>query len=188
MKSSATISANTATTRAEMRFVGIQRSPSEGIWKAALCEQPSRKRHPHQRRIPNTALERAEACLHRIGRQLAKAGDFATPYGLVVGKIGGFKGIGALTLYDIAHGIGARFGKALWLVYLHAGTMTSSRVFNISGDSFDQRGLPKAFSRLAPYEIEDCLCIYKDELLDREDSRTACHKFGCAVALRQRSA
>ncbi len=37
--------------RAEMRFFEIQRSPSAAIRKAALSELPSRKRHPHQRRI-----------------------------------------------------------------------------------------------------------------------------------------
>jgi len=174
--------------RAEMRFFEIQLSPSEGIWKAALCELPSRKRHPHQRRIPKTALEQAEACLQTIGRKLAKAGDFAALYGLVVGEVGNIKGIGALTSYDIAHRIGALFGKAPRLVYLHAGTRTGARVVNISGDSFDPRILPKAFSCLSPYEIEDCLCIYKDELRDGVDSRTARRKFGCAVAVRQRSA
>lgn len=93
--------------------------------------------------------------------------------------------IGALTVYDIAHRIGAHFRKAPRLVYLHAGTRTGARVFHISGDSFDPKILPKAFSRLAPSEIEDCLCIYKDELHDDTHSRAASRKSGCAVALRQ---
>ena len=104
------------------------------------------------------------------------------------GEIGSIKGIGALTAYDIAHRIGAHFGKAPRLVYLHAGTRTGARVFNISGDSFDPRILPKAFSRLAPSEIEDCLCIYKDELHDGTRLRTARRKSGCADAVRQRCA
>jgi hypothetical protein len=70
------------------------------------------------------------------------------------------RGIGALTVYDISHRISAHFRKGPELVYLHAGTRVGARVFNIRGDSFDPRVLPKAFSRLAPYEIEDCLCIY----------------------------
>jgi hypothetical protein len=43
--------------RKEMRCFEIQRSPSEAIRKAALCELPSGKRHPHQRRIPQALLE-----------------------------------------------------------------------------------------------------------------------------------
>lgn len=57
--------------RAEMRFFEIQRSPSAAIRKAALCELPGGKRHPHQRRIPKALLEQVEARLQGIGRKLA---------------------------------------------------------------------------------------------------------------------
>ena len=173
--------------RAEMRFFEIQRNPSEAIRKAALCMLPSGKRHPHQRRIPKAVLEQAEAKLQAIGRKLAKAADFSALHQLVKDEIGSTKGIGALTVYDIAHRIGANCGKAPRLVYLHAGTRMGARVFNISGDSFDPRILPKAFSQLVPSEIEDCLCIYKDELRDGTSSRTARRKSGC-VRVRQRCA
>jgi len=171
--------------RAEMRFFEIQRSPAAAIRKAALCELPSRKRHPHQRRIRKALLEQAEARLQAIGRKLAKAAGFSALYRLVEGEIGSIKGIGALTVYDIAHRIGAHFVKVPQLVYLHAGTRIGARAFNISGDSFDPRILPKAFSRLAPAEIEDCLCIYKDDLRDGVCSRTARRKSGRIVAVRK---
>jgi hypothetical protein len=58
-------------------------------------------------------------------------------------------------------------------------------MFNIGGDSFDPKILPKAFLRLAPSEIEDCLCIYKDELRGGAQVR---RKLGWAVARRQRCA
>jgi len=115
--------------RAEMRFFEIQRSPSAAIRKAALCELPSGKRHPHQRRIPKALLEQVEARLQGIGRKLAKAVDFSALHGIVKDEIGGIKGIGALTVYDIIHRIGAHFGKAAEHVYLHAGTRTGARVF-----------------------------------------------------------
>ncbi len=174
--------------RAERRFFEIQRSPSAAIRKATLCELPSGKRHPHQRRIPKTLLEQAEARLQAIGRKLAKAADFTALHQLVEDEIRSIKGIGALTVYDVAHRIGARFGKAPRLVYLHAETRTGPPVFNLSGDSFDPRILPKTFSRLAPSEIEDCLCIYKDDLRDGAHSRTGRRKSGCVVAVRQRCA
>jgi hypothetical protein len=173
---------------AEMRFFEIQRSPSATIRKAALCELPSGKRHPHQRRISKALLEQVEARLQAVGRKFAKTADFSALHRLVKGEIGSIKGIGALTVYDIAHRIGAHFGKAPQMVYLHAGTRAGARVFNIGGDSVDPGILPEAFSRLAPSEIEDCLCIYKDELRDGVHSRTARRKSGCAVAVRQRCA
>ena len=101
--------------RAEMRFFEIQRSPSTAIRKAALCELPVGKRHPHQRRIPKALLEQAEARLQAIGRKLAKAADFSALHRACENEIGGIKGIGALTVYDIAHRIGAHFGKLLSL-------------------------------------------------------------------------
>ena len=61
---------------------------------------------------------------------------------------------GTLTVYDIARRIGGHFRKAPERVYLHAGTRTGARVFDISGDSFDPKILPYAFLLLAPSEIE----------------------------------
>jgi hypothetical protein len=173
-------------TRKEMRFFEIQSSPSAAIRKAALCELPSGKRHPHQRRIPGVLLEQVEARLQGIGRRLARAASFAALHRAIDGEIGGIKGIGALTVYDIAHRIGAHFNKSPERVYLHAGTRTGARVFNISGDSFDPKILPNAFLRLAPSEIEDCLCIYKNELRGGTHMRTARRKSGGVVAIRQR--
>jgi hypothetical protein len=44
---------------------------------------------------------------------------------------------------------------------------------------------PKPFARLAPSEIEDCLCIYKDELLGRARGQFR-RSPGCGVARRLR--
>lgn len=168
--------------RKEMRFFEIQRSASEAIRKAALCELPNGKRHPHQRRIPWALLEQAEGRLQAIGRKLGKAGSFAALRQAVEYEIGSLKGIGALTVYDIAHRIGAHFRRVPERVYLHAGTKIGAQVFGISGDSFDPTVLPKPFARLAPSEIEDCLCIYKDELRGNTRRRNV----GCGVARRPR--
>lgn len=167
----------------EMRFFEIQKSPSDAIRRAALCELPSGKRHKHQRRIPRALLEQVEGRLQAIGRKLARAESFTELHAAVNEEIGGIKGIGALTVYDIAHRIGAHFGKDPERVYLHAGTRVGARAFGISGDSFDPKILSKEFLRLAPSEIEDCLCIYKDQLRGITSGKG---KLGCGVAERQR--
>jgi hypothetical protein len=148
----------------EMRFYEIQRSASAAINKAAFCILPSGKRHPHQRRIPKAVLEQAEARLQAVGRKLSKASDFAALHELVKREIGDIRGIGALTVYDISHRLGAYFAKAPKLVYLHAGTKIGAAAFGFKGDFLFPKSLPAAFSRLRAAEIEDCLCIYKDEL------------------------
>jgi hypothetical protein len=150
--------------RDEMRDFESEHSPVAAIRRAALSEWRNGKRHPHQRRIPSAVLGRAEERLQAVRSGLAKAADFEALHRLVEEAIGRIKGIGELAVYDIAHRIGAHFGKAPRLVYLHAGTRTGARALNIRGDSFDPAILPGAFSRLSPAEIEDFLCIYKDEL------------------------
>jgi hypothetical protein len=160
-------------------------SPSAAIRRAALCELKSGKRHDHQRRIPKWLLEQVETKLQAIRRKLSKAANFDALHRLVEQEIGGMKGIGALTVYDISHRIGAYFGKAPGRVYLHAGVRVGARALGIGGDSFEPKILPKPFARLAPSEIEDCLCIYKKQLLgDAPDNfhRSA----GCVVGRRPR--
>jgi hypothetical protein len=151
-------------TRHEMNTFKREASASTAISRAALCRMEDGKRHPHQRRIPKIVLEQTEARLQAIRRKLAQAPDFAALHSLVKSEIKSIRGVGALMVYDIAHRIGAYFGKAPERVYLHAGTRVGARVLGITGDSFDPKVLPKEFACLAPSEIEDCLCIYKAQL------------------------
>jgi hypothetical protein len=157
--------------RAEMRFFAGQRSSSAAIGKAALCTLPNGKRHPHQWRIPGVVLEQAEARLQTAGTRLAAASDFAALHKIVEREIGGIRGIGALTVYDIAHRIGAYFRRTPQRIYLHAGTREGAAFFGLRGESIDPKQLPYAFSRLAAAEIEDCLCIYKAELRYAQKAR-----------------
>jgi hypothetical protein len=162
----------------EMREYEQEESPQAAIRRAALSESPDGKRHPHQRRISRKVLEQAEAELQSIGRKLSRAVDFAALHNLVNEAILPIRGIGALAIYDIAHRIGAYFRKAPERVYLHAGTKVGARALNISGESIDPTVLPPPFSRLRPAEIEDCLCLCKDELhaprLPRGRRRSTC--------------
>jgi hypothetical protein len=167
----------------EMMEFAKEPTPSAAIRRAALCERKDGKRHHHQRRIPRVLLEHVEAKLQAIRRKLANAADFDALHQLVDEEIGNIKGIGALTVYDIAHRIGAHFGKTPKHVYVHAGVRVGARALGIEGDSFDPKILPKPFVRLAPSEIEDCLCIYKNEL---RNGASRSRNSGCGVARRPR--
>jgi hypothetical protein len=169
----------------EMMHFANEPSPSAAIRRAALCETKDGKRHNHQRRIPRGLLEHVEAKLQAIRRKFSNAADFDALHCLIEEEIGGIKGIGELTVYDIAHRIGAYFGKTPERVYLHAGVRVGAGALGIGGDSFDPKVLPKPFARLAPSEIEDCLCIYKDELLGRARDHFR-RSPGCGVARRPR--
>jgi hypothetical protein len=150
--------------REEMREYEEEPSLGAAIRRGALSELKDGKRHPHQRRISGKVLKEAEAVLQRISRRLAGAADFTALQKLVQEAILPIHGIGPLAVYDIAHRIGARLAKSPDRVYLHAGTKDGARALNIGGESADPSVLPPSFSRLTPAEIEDCLCLYKDEL------------------------
>lgn len=169
----------------ELQGFERERSLWAAIRRAALCQREDGKRHLHQRRIPGRVLQAAELRLQAAERSLAKASDFDAVHRLVDERIGNIDGIGALTVYDIAHRIGAHLRKEPKRVYLHAGTRVGALALGIEGDVFDPRILPKAFSRLAASEVEDCLCIYKDELrgaaLGSRDVSS-----GCRVPVRRR--
>jgi hypothetical protein len=70
-----------------------------------------------------------------------------------------------LTVYDTTYRIGAYLKLQPDRVYLHAGTRKGAGALGVRRVPYVfRRHLPRAFRRLKPYEIEDCLCIYKDAL------------------------
>jgi len=172
--------------REEMDDFGHERSRASAIRRAALCEFADGKRHPHQYLIPKRLLELAEERLQAAATRLARAADFDALHEIVKGQIGSVHGIGKLMVYDIAHRIGAYFGKSPKLVYLHRGTKKGAAILGFRGETLDPTMLPEPFSKLTAAEIEDCLCIYKDDLHGARDGRRRNSR--CGVARRQRCA
>jgi hypothetical protein len=79
--------------------------------------------------------------------------------------IGGVRGIGELTVYDIATRIGTARDLEPQLVFVHAGVRRGARALGFRArDRLAISELPRAFARLSPGEAEDCLCIFKSEL------------------------
>src|ERR1043166_623041 len=112
--------------RAEMRSFENESTLHDAIRRAALCQWPNGKRHEHQYRIPKALLEQAEGRLQGVARRLERAADFEALHESLESEIGSIHGIGELTVYDIAHRIGAYLRKAPALVYLHRGTRTGA--------------------------------------------------------------
>lgn len=172
-----------ADARAEMQTFRREKSRAAAIRRAALCEFPDGKRHPHQYLIPQRLLTLAEERLQAAARRLGQARDFAAVHEIIRHEIASVHGIGKLMVYDIAHRIGAYFGKSPALVYLHRGTKEGAAALGLRGETLDRATLPAAFSRLTPAEIEDCLCIYKDAIRGVDRTRG---KSGCRVVGRRR--
>jgi hypothetical protein len=151
--------------RAEMRLFKNQPSLAEAISNAV---RPGGRKHRHQYRIPSRSLDETERRLTEIAAALLQAPDFTALHQTVEGTIRPIRGIGKLTVYDIAHRLGAFLGKAPTLVYLHTGTKTGAAALGLRGETIRPDMLPAAFSRLSAAEIEDCLCIYNNRLRGHE--------------------
>lgn len=107
--------------RRELHFYGTQKALGAAIRLAALSRTPHDKRHSHQRRIPQQVLEAAERRLQALSARLRKTRSFAELHRVISDEIGSIRGIGDLTIYDVAHRIGAYLGHEPEAVYLHAG-------------------------------------------------------------------
>ncbi|MGO9930423.1 MAG: hypothetical protein ACLPV8_01190 [Steroidobacteraceae bacterium] len=143
-----------------------KRTLSDAIDAAALSLMPSGRRFPHQRRISRTVLEESRRALIANMASLAAAVSFEALHAEIKRIVGSIHGIGELYIYDTAVRIGAKRGLPPDRVYLHAGVRVGVRNLGLDPtlDSVDVKDMPQALHRLAPYEIEDVLCIYKDQL------------------------
>src|SRR6266498_1169290 len=96
---------------------------------------------------------------------LRQAGSFDELFELIAATIGQIRRIGPLAVYDTALRIGARFGLQPAKVYLHAGTRMGAKGLGLdsTADAIEMGELPAELRTLTAREVEDALCIYKDE-------------------------
>jgi hypothetical protein len=152
--------------REQMYFYAAQRPLTKAVRVAALCLDECGKRHDHQRRIRRGLLSEAERRLQARQEELAACATFDELFESVCEVVGGILGIGrrGVTAYDIATRIGASRGLKPAYIYLHCGTLEGARTLGLRGRKLSRDQFPEAFRALTPAELEDCLCIFKNEL------------------------
>ena len=151
-----------------------QHTLNDAIRIAALCVLPGGKRHGHQRRIIQPALNESARRLLDVQDKIKMSRDFEDLRGFVDSTIRAIWGIGDLTIYDISLRIGAKLGLYPQAIYLQAGVISGAKALGIyhKRESIPIKHIriehiPKPISsRLEPHEIEDFLCICKGELGD----------------------
>jgi hypothetical protein len=133
---------------------------------AALAINRKGKRHGHQRRIPGEMLEHFRQGLSRRRESLRSCKTFPGLMEITEKVAEAIWKNSGLTVYDTTHRIGAYLGVPPDRVYLHTGTREGAKALGFKGSLpfLLPSELPKVFRELKPYEIEDCLCIYKDDL------------------------
>jgi hypothetical protein len=135
------------------------------------------KRHSHQWRLNADALAKGKAALHGISDQLQQAPDFLQLWFLVQDAFKPIWGLGELAVYDTTERLRHRLRlESAHVIFLHAGTRVGAR--RLAGGRLkpdDAWGIhrdqvPDRLRHLSTHEIEDVLCIYKDELLLTPDA------------------
>lgn len=134
------------------------------VERAALAQRPDGKRYDHQRRLSRDVLKEVRRRL--APSAIRRCDDFDQLHAELEGRIGSIRGVGELMLYDTALRIGAKLSLTPTRVYLHAGTRRGARALGLNGRarSLDVSDLPGELRKLEPHEIEDCLCIFKQQL------------------------
>jgi hypothetical protein len=154
--------------RVELDWFRNQISLEDTIRIAALADNRG-KRFRHQTRIPVKTLEKAKEILSLLTGEIKRCNNFDELLNLVEANLKDIRGVGELYYYDTSLRIGAKLDLLPEKVYLHSGTRIGARIlgYNPKSRYLETGSLPNEFQALAPHEIEDILCIYKDELKRR---------------------
>jgi hypothetical protein len=150
----------------ELGYFGGQKNLPNAIRVAALAINCRGKRHPHQRRIPGLLLEHYRRGLMRKRKSMESCKNFHELMAISQSVADKIWKHSELTVYDTAHRVGSYLRRRPDRVYMHAGTRASAKALGLRPTLpyLFPSELPSAFQRLKPYEIEDCLCIYKGAL------------------------
>jgi len=148
-----------------VRFHRRQPSLERALEVVASWQDKRGKVYSHQCLVPRRAKARAGAAIRAL--DLAGVADFEDLFPRVQDAIGGIRGVGPLTVYDVATRIGA-FIRCMprRRVYLHSGARAGARALGLPthGRSLPVQAFPRELRRLRAWEIEDVLCIYSAEL------------------------
>lgn len=150
-------------------------SLKEAVRRSSLGEYKG-KRFSHQRRIPRRVLEKLESRTRGVNFRRCKS--FDSILSLIYIATDGIRGIGELTIYDTADRIGAYMNLRPEHVYIHSGVRAGVRALGLDhrAEKLEMSEFPAPFRKLRPDQLEDCLCIYKDELagVARKRKRSGC--------------
>ena len=148
-----------------LRFYREQPSLADAIKTAAFAEMRTGGRFARQRRVPHKTLVRLRNGLVR--RAFENVRTFDELHEVVRGAADRIPGVGELTTYETTQRLGAFLGLRPKYIYLHAGSREGADALGVGADKtrLHLSELPEAFRQLMPEQAEDCLCIYKNELV-----------------------
>jgi hypothetical protein len=150
----------------EIDWFAHQPSLDAAIENAALALNSRGKRYSHQRRLTKAALKEALRNLLEKSDAIGQARDFDRLFRIIGAAVKPIHGLGDLYVYDTSLRVGAKLNLFPTKVFLHAGTRLGARALGLDdrAAALKVSALPPEFRTLEPHEVEDVLCIFKDEL------------------------
>lgn len=141
--------------------------------RAARATNSQGKRYKHQRRIDKDALPKAREALLASGEAIRECQSFDELHDLIEATVKKpIDGIGPLYVYDTTLRIGAYLGLMPTRVYLQCGAKEGAENLSLptQGGTLSMEDVPQEFKSLHPHEIEDLLCIFKDDFNSTDPS------------------
>ena len=150
----------------ELRHFSKQPSFDLALNQAVLAVDRRGKRLSHQRRLPTQVIPKSLPLITAARSSLAKSQTFDELFDQVETILNAVPKAGDLYRYDTSLRMGAYLGLYPTRVFLQTGAYDGAREVS---RGFTERSVPlsrfpEPFHSLAPFEVENLLCIYKGKL------------------------
>lgn len=155
----------------ELHYFSSQPSLDLAIHEAVRAVDHRGKRLSHQRRLHTHVIPMSLPLMAAAKKLIARSNTFDELMSTVENILNAVPRAGDLYRYDTSLRIGSYLGLYPTRVFLQTGAYDGAR--KISKD-FRERSVslaqfPAPFHALAPFELENLLCVYKDNLQPRQD-------------------
>jgi len=140
------------------------------------CHGKEGKIHGHQHLVGKYGLEQARKSLQQHADEIESSHSFDELLTCVENCTKSAYRFGVLAVYDTSLRLGAYLDLWPEVVYLHAGAKKGCKALGIEtiGGTVAMNKLPKALQVLKPYQAEDFLCIFKDQLAGQNRKAKGC--------------
>jgi hypothetical protein len=149
--------------REELEWFATQPTFQQALVQAAHARGSDGKRLSHRRRLLKHVIPESYAILRTHASALQQCTSFDGLIQLIERLLGNVDRAGDLYFYDTALRVGAFMGHLPTRVFLQTGAWEGARrmIPGIRGPSVPLSCFPEPYHALAPYEMENALCVYK---------------------------
>ena len=151
----------------ELEWFSQKESFSLALKEAVCAKDQWGKRLSHQRRLLQHVIPDSLELLQSEAKGLKNSKTFDELFGKIETALNTVFSAGDLYKYDTALRLGAFLGIYPTRVFLQTGALSGAKKLS---RSLNQRSMPltffpEPFHSIAPFEMENLLCCYKEELL-----------------------